>query len=150
MRLVKTHAAIALMCLSLAIPVHAQSDDEDEAPKALNFGDLEYAMPRNPMLWTNTPLWAEQRTPRRQLMPALESLKTAVPVGTAAENAAETLHKAGAHCQVTSATEMNCRYRDSETPWPDYFDSIVWNVKLSLTDGKVSDIDVTRKWYRHS
>jgi len=150
MRFMKSVAVIAVMGLSLATPLQARVDGGDRAAEALNFGDLEFAVPRDPLLWSNAPLWTEQHTPRSWLIPALNRLRAAVPMGTGSASAATIMHNAGARCRTTSPLEIDCRYRDTESPRPGYADSVEWDVTLRLAGGKVSDLDVSRAWYRHS
>jgi len=151
MRITKTKIMTVLAALLLAAPAYAQSDDdEDSGPRALNFGDLEYAVPRDPLLWSSSPPFAEQHTPKSWIAPAVERLRTAIPLGTSAEEAAAIIHKAGAKCKSVAASELTCTYRDAQTPYPDDIDSVVWTVSFALADGRVSDMNVKRNWYRHS
>ena len=148
----KTAALTAL--ISIASPLHAQSDPRldpyNDAPHhGLNFGDLEFSMPTDPYLWSADPGWEPHHTPARYLTDAIDQLRTAVPAGTPAATAYATLRKAGAHCRAASDNQLQCQYHWVETPYGgEYWDNITWQVNLTLDNGQVSDLAVSRDWDR--
>ncbi len=155
---IKAATRVALACIALASfsgPLHAQSDPhlnpyDDEAPHhGLNFGDMEYAMPTDPYLWSADPGWEPHHTPARYLTDAVEQLRAAVPAGTPATKAAAILHKAGARCGAPSGNQVQCHYNWVETPHGgEDWDNITWKVNLTLESGQVSDLAVSRDWSR--
>ena len=145
----------AIVCaLGFAVTTNARGVDysnpyDDEATHGLHFSALEFAIPRDPLLWSSDPGWGAHHTPADMLAPALGALRAAIPVGTLAEEATNLLHKAGARCSTSGAGELVCRYRDVQTPYGgEYWDNVVWQVKLSLADGRVGDLAVSRDWSR--
>lgn len=152
-----TVAAVAAMLgLALAQPVAAQpradfdaNPYDDGAPAGLRFAALEFAMPTDPLLWSSDPGWRPHHTPQRLLADAIAQLRTAVPAGTPAADAGLALTKAGARCRAARDQVLECRYRDVETPWEgSAFDAVTWTVRLTLAQGLVTDMSVSRDWTR--
>ena len=147
-------AAAAVCALGIVVTAYAKGVDysspyDDETAQGLHFSALEFSIPRDPLLWSADPGWEAHHTPARMLTPAVDTLRTAIPVGTPAAEAANLLHKAGARCAAPGGPELVCRYRDVQTPYGgEYWDNVVWQVKLSLADGRVGDLAVSRDWSR--
>ena len=147
-------AAALISLASFASPLHAQSDPRldpyaEVTHTGLNFGDLEYAMPTDPYLWSADPGWEPHHTPARYLADAADQLRAAVPTGTPAAMAVAILHKAGAHCGAASGSQVQCHYDWVETPHGGQdWDNITWKVNLVLRDGQVRDLAVSRDWTR--
>lgn len=126
----------------------------DGRRSGLHFADLEAAIPTDPFLWSADPGWKPHHTPAEMLQPALEALRAAVPLGMPAGDARLALEYAGAKCFTSAVTELDCRYRDVETPMrgasgDPATDDVTWYVKIALIDGRAGHIDVARDWTRH-
>jgi hypothetical protein len=120
------------------------------APHGLQFADLEAAMPADPLTWSSDPGWQLHRTPPSDLADATDTLRAAIPVGTATATAATLLARAGASCAGGSDARLVCRYRDAETPYAgEYFDNVLWRVWLDTAGGRVTHVELTRDWTRH-
>ena len=144
---------VAALCpIVLGAAAHADANHANdpyyEASHGLRFADLEFAMPRNPRLWSSDPRWEVHHTPARQLTSASEALHAAIPDGTPVAEAATRLRQAGAKCAAATATGLECRYNDVETPFGTDWDNVTWRVKLALGNGRVSGIIVSRDWTR--
>jgi hypothetical protein len=163
--LVITGALGVAVALAAAVPVQAQTpaaplsdyrakgdqfySEPAEAPHGLRFADLEASMPTDPLSWSSDPGWQLHRTPADQMAEATDVLRAAIPVGTAAADAAAVMQRAGARCAASGSAQLVCRYRDAETPYSgQYWDNILWRAWLNLADGRVSSLVVTRDWTR--
>jgi hypothetical protein len=125
-------------------------NDPYEPPHGLRFSVLEAAIGTDPLTWSSDPGWQLHRTPEAQLAEATDVIRAAIPVGTAAADAAALLHKAGARCATSSDAQVVCHYRDAETPYAgEYFDNVLWRVWLDTDGGRVTHVEVTRDWTRH-
>lgn len=156
-------AAATLMTMAtpmVAACAHADSFDfsnpyADDAPRpGLHFADLEAASPTDPFLWSADPGWKPHHTPAEMLAPAHDAVRMAVPRGMPAGDARLALEQAGARCFTSAVTELDCRYRDVETPMRGSAgnpatDDVTWSVKIALVDGRASDIALARDWTRH-
>ena len=140
--------------LFLGLGSAAQADSShtaalnNEASHGLSFAELEFAMPRDPGLWSSDPRWGPRHTPARILVGASDALHAAIPDETPVADAAAQMRKAGAKCAVVRVTVLECRYNDVEIPFGRGWDNVTWCIKLALTDGKVSGIAVSRDWTR--
>ena len=142
-----------ILAFGLAATAHSENSPNTgpfaQAPHGLRFANFELTMPTDPLLWSSDPGWEAHHTPARLLSVVTDTLRTAIPVGSAATDAAALLHNAGAHCVAASASELACHYHDVETPFGgEYWDDVTWQVKLGLADGRVSNLAVTRDWTR--
>jgi hypothetical protein len=151
--------AILNACAIAALAVvgtaaHARGIDysnpyDDGVRSGLHFADLEFSMPTDPYTWSSDPNWEPHHTPARMLAEAQAAIGSAVPNGTSAADAALILHKAGARCVAAQAQQLDCRYRDVETPYGgQYTDNVLWKISLPLVDGRVNGVTVTRDWMR--
>ncbi len=119
-----------------------------EAPGKLRFSNLEFGMPMDPLLWSSTPMRAEQHTPATDIKYAVSQLHAAIPVGLSASEARERLQAAGSRCDMTDPSAISCRYKDVQTPDSEYVDDVIWKVTVPLVNGRVADLKVARDWYR--
>lgn len=142
-KLAKLTAAV-----SLAIAGFSASNVWAEAPGAIRFSNLEFNAPRDPLLWSSTPLGARQQTPAAQMTYALAQLRAAIPNGLPALEAQNRLQAAGSHCDTQDPSAITCRYNDVETRDGEYLDYVVWKVTVPLVNNHVADIKVARDWYR--
>jgi hypothetical protein len=144
-----TGSAVLLAIAIAASPLKAQESlYEDHPVHGLHFSDLEFSMPRDPLLPSTAVAWSAHHTPSHFLVTAVAQLRRAIPFGTNLARANEVLQNAGAHCKSPNPDEMLCLYRGVETPEGE-FDAIEWNVKLTLANGQVTGLAVTRDWWRH-
>ena len=146
--------AAAVCALGFTVAAKARGADysnpyQSESDRGLHFSALEFAIPRDPLLWSADPGWQAHHTPALMLAPAVDALRMAIPVGTSADDAAALLRRAGARCSAPGGGELVCRYRDVQTPYGgEYWDNVVWQVKVSLVDGRVDELAVSRDWSR--
>lgn len=119
-----------------------------ETPARLRFSNLEFGVPMDPLLWSSTPMRAEQHTPAADIKYAVSQLRAAVPVGLAASEARKRLQAAGGRCDMTDPSTISCHYKDVQTPDSEYVDDVVWKVTVPLVNGQVADLKVIRDWYR--
>ena len=140
--------------LGFTVAGHARGVDysnpyQSESDRGLHFSSLEFAIPRDPLLWSADPGWEAHHTPAPMLEPALDALRAAVPAGTSAREATRLLDQAGARCSAPGDGELVCHYRDVQTPYGGtYWDDVVWQVKVSLNGGRVDELAVSRDWSR--
>jgi hypothetical protein len=133
--------------LALAVAALSSQAHADTAG-VLSFRELEYQQPRDPLLSPNAAIGDDHATPRRDLAPAVDALRAALPAGTPRATAEATLRKAGAHCRPQGDSAETCRYFDVETR-DEFVDDVHWNVKLSLANDQVDGLAVDRVWTRH-
>lgn len=119
-----------------------------ETSGTLRFSELEFNAPSDPLLWSSTPNRAEQHTPASDIQYAVNQLNAAIPVGLSASEAHARLQAAGARCDMTDPSAIDCHYNDVQTPDSEYVDSVVWKITVPLVDGRVADLKVARDWYR--
>jgi hypothetical protein len=106
-------------------------------------------MATDPLTWSSDPGWQLHRTPARNLADASSTLRSAIPAGTSAADAAALLQSAGAHCSAVSDARLVCSYRDVQTPYEgQYWDNVLWRVWLDTGNGRVDNLVVTRDWTR--
>ena len=118
-------------------------------PRAgLHFADLEFAMPRDSLLRETEVAWKLRQTPQAALSNATEAVRAAVPVGMAADQASQVLHKAGARCRPAGAQAMVCHYAAVQTR-DEGMDAIDWTVQVALANGQVAGLTLARAWRRH-
>ena len=135
--------------LSALLPFHASLQAQERTAPTLRFADLEFSMPTDPLLWSSDPGWEAHHTPASLLTSATDTLRSAIPTGTRADDAEARLSKAGGRCTAVSAGTIECRCRDVETPYGgDYWDQVNWKVMMSVADGRVNDLSVSRDWTR--
>jgi hypothetical protein len=150
--ILNTCAVIAFVAVGTAAEARGfdySNPYDDDVRSGLHFADLEFSMPTDPYTWSSDPGWEPHHTPARFLAEARDAIGSAVPNGTPATDAALVLHKAGARCASASVQELDCHYRDVETPYGgQYWDNVVWEIKLPLVDGRVAGVTVTRDWMR--
>lgn len=137
-----------VLTAAFAITAVFSSPAMAENPGKLSFSDLEFGMPMDPLLWSSTPIRAEQHTPAADMTYAVSQLRSAVPVGLSASEARERLQAAGSRCDMTDPSTITCRYKDVQTPDSEYVDDVVWKVTVPLVGGQVADLKVIRNWYR--
>lgn len=147
--------AIAVPCVAGSVGRSDPLDPYNAGVRSgLHFSDLEAAIPTDPFLWSADPGWKPHKTPAEILEPAHAALRMAVPLGMPASDALFVLERAGAKCFVSAVTELDCHYRDIETPMrgasgDPATDDVTWYVKIALIDGRAGHIDVARNWTRH-
>jgi len=131
-------------------PLHAEDSFSDsyEARPGLHFADLEFAMPRNPLLRSTELAWKARQTPQSVLTDARQAVRAVVPVGMTASDASDVLRKAGAKCKVEQAQALVCHYAAVETR-DEWVDAIDWTVRVALVEGRVADLSLAREWWRH-
>lgn len=149
MRFAALNICAAIAIVAAATIASAREIDYSNASPKLHFADLEFGMPTDPYTWTSDPNWEPHHTPAQFLAEARNAIGSAVPNGTSATDAALILHKAGARCTAATSRELDCRYRDVETPYGgQYTDNVLWKISLPLVDGRVNGVTVTRDWMR--
>ena len=160
-RLRATAAALFVLTVPMVTAcAHADGFDfsnpyaDDNPRPGLHFADIEAAIPTDPFLWSADPGWKPHHTPADMLAPAHDAVRLAVPRGMPAGDARLALEHAGAQCFTSAVTELDCRYRDIETPMRSASgdpatDDVTWSVKIALVDGRASDIALARDWTRH-
>ena len=116
----------------------------------LNFRELEYQQPRDPLTGSNLAFVEVHHASADQLAGARAAIETAIPVNANLQDAERLLHLAGARCRVVSANAgvETCTYREVETV-DEYLDDVVWTVRLTTTAGKVASLALDRAWQRH-
>ena len=134
---------LAALSLTASISVSALA----AAPAGLNFRELEYAQPRDPLLASNQSADIEQHTSPAALSDASTALNAAIPAGTSRAGAEAILRRAGAHCAAQAGTSERCSYSDVETR-DEYVDAVRWNVRLDLAGDRVDGVSVDRSWVR--
>ena len=120
-----------------------------KSTSGLNFRDLEFQQPRDPLLSSNVVFNDVHHTPTLQLQGATAALLKAIPYGMSRMVAEATLRNAGAHCALVSGSNVDqCHFFDLETV-DEFSDDILWNVRMNIVDDKVMGLSVDRTWQRH-
>lgn len=116
----------------------------------LNFRELEYQQPRDPLTGSNPAFVEVHHASVDQLAGARAAIETALPVSANLQDSERLLHLAGARCWPAPADAgvETCTYRDAETV-DEYVDDVVWTVRLTTTAGKVASLALDRAWQRH-
>ena len=160
---IATALAIAFGCAT-AVTVDAQvrslgkyaalgdqfyNDPDDDPPRGPRFADLESSIRTDSVLGSTDPGLEMHHTSARLLGPATDALRAAIPAGTAEVDAVRILRKAGARCSAAGSAELDCSYQGVAIPYGgEPQANVIWQVRLALADGWVSDLAVSRDWTR--
>jgi len=118
------------------------------ANPSLRLADLEFNMPQDTEVEADA-LWRAEHTPMDVLADAVDQLKATVPPGVETHVAVERLQAAGAKCDIKDQAEITCNYTDQQTLGGN-IDLVKWTVKLPAQGGRLTNLFVTRDWYRTS
>ncbi|HEX7854823.1 MAG TPA: hypothetical protein VF503_14125 [Sphingobium sp.] len=137
-----------IVALSASAIILVGASCQASTPHLLNFRQMEYSQPFNPILPSSVESNFVQHTNKDDILEQSEMIRDAIPTGTDRITAESILTKAGAHCRPKKGLVEICRYFDVQIR-DDYVDAVTWTIALNIEDEHVRNLSIDRTWLRN-